>query len=240
MLSALTADLTKQTQAQTLFIKPYLDQTSVVDYQLGLALPFTPVSPYYIDFSAGKLGYRLLHEHSLQNDFFRALSIKSGMRPRILDCHAGLGRDSLLMAAAGCQVQSVEHHPLLYLAVSDALRRARAGTSRIATHCERLDLQFADARQALQQASSDNFDVVYLDPMFPERKKSAQVKREAQLLQHYCGADEGAEDLLQLALTQGFRRICVKRPAHAPSLGGRQADLQYKGKSTRYDVYLST
>jgi len=223
---------------QVLLLKLRLQQQQLIEFQIGLAQPDPPTFNYYPDFSRGKFGFRLLQPVSLRQDIYRAVGVKPGVRPRILDCNAGLGRDALLFAAAGCAVTSSERHPLLFLALDDALRRCRSSGNKIAPFCAGIDLRFADAADLLAVSSGDNVDSVYLDPMFPSREKTAKVKLEAQVLQAYCHDDEDADQLLTLALQKKFKRVCVKRPLHSPYLGNHKPALQYKGKSTRFDVYL--
>jgi len=230
--------ITELAKKQSLFLKVVLDQDNIVDFQIGLGHADQIKSRLYIDFNKGKLAFRLMHQHSLQQAIFRAVGVKSGKRPAILDCNAGLGRDALLFAAMGCEVKSIERHPLLFLSLDDALRRCRESNSQISRYCNSLQLQFSDAEKILHEYSNNEIDTVYLDPMFPTREKSAKVKLEAQLLQYYCNDKDSGNNLLRLALDKKFKRICVKRPLHAPFLGNEKPDLQYKGKSTRFDVYF--
>ena len=85
---------------------------------------------------------------------------------------------------------------------------------------------------------SDEFDqqVVYLDPMFPDRKKSAAVKKDMQLLERLLGEVEESS-VLHVALESNARRVVVKRPKHAPFLEDLEPGLQFMGKSGRFDVY---
>ncbi|MEX2372418.1 MAG: class I SAM-dependent methyltransferase, partial [Dehalococcoidia bacterium] len=90
-------------------------------------------------------------------------------------------------------------------------------------------------------------DVVLVDPMFPDRRKAARAKKEMQLLQRLLGDDDldaraveaDTEDLLRAAIECARRRVVVKRPAHAPPVGGRRPDAQVPGRAARYDIYLA-
>jgi len=225
-------------RAAPIYLHINYDQLGEFEFKIGLA-PDTIASPYYPDFNRGKLGFRLAKPISLKQDIYRAIGAKPGKRPTMLDCNAGLGRDTMLFAAIGCPVTSIERHPLLFLALDDALRRCRDSLGVIGNFCRTVDLQFGDAMDILPTVAVDNIDCVYLDPMFPQRDKSAKVKQEAQLLQAYCHDDNDAERLLELALTRKFKRICVKRPLHAPYLRNEKPTVQFKGKSTRFDVYIA-
>ena len=88
--------------------------------------------------------------------------------------------------------------------------------------------------------SNEPPDIVLLDPMFPERRKSALVKKKFQLLQQLespCeGADEG--ELLEAAEAAGPRRIIIKRPLKGPYLAGRRPGYSITGKAVRYDCIV--
>jgi 16S rRNA (guanine1516-N2)-methyltransferase len=81
-------------------------------------------------------------------------------------------------------------------------------------------------------------DVVYLDPMFPHRKKSAAVKKEMRLFQQLLGSDDDADLLLEPALTLAKKRVVVKRPSGAPFLANKKPHIEMLGKANRFDVYL--
>lgn len=81
-------------------------------------------------------------------------------------------------------------------------------------------------------------DVIYLDPMFPERTKSAAVKKKFQLLHHLEHPCENEEELLSAAMNIRPRKIVVKRMAKGPFLAGKKPSYSIKGKSIRYDCYV--
>jgi len=81
-------------------------------------------------------------------------------------------------------------------------------------------------------------DVIYFDPMFPERTKSALVKKEMRILKEVVGDDTDADEIFKLALTKAKKRVVVKRPKGAPHLNNQEPSLIYKGKSSRFDVYF--
>ena len=80
-------------------------------------------------------------------------------------------------------------------------------------------------------------DVIYLDPMFPERMKSALVKKEMRILHRLVGEDVDADQLLAIALKRARKRVVVKRPRLAPTLINVSPSFCVKGESIRYDVY---
>jgi 16S rRNA (guanine1516-N2)-methyltransferase len=101
----------------------------------------------------------------------------------------------------------------------------------------RLNIVTADACLAMP-ALKPQPDAVYLDPMFPpKRKKSALAKKEIRILRELVGDDPDAEDLLQISLQIATKRVIVKRHLSAPPLG-QTPDKSYSGKLVRYDVYF--
>lgn len=194
-----------------------------------------------VDFSAGACQYRRLHGGGRGQPVARAVGLKKGNRiPSVLDATAGLGRDAFVLASLGCTVQLFERSPLVHLLLQDGLQRAQAAADPdLRTIAGRMSLQHGDVRQRLEQcAAHERPDVVYLDPMFPERRKaSAAVKKEMAVFHALVGADEDAGSLLPLALDTALYRVVVKRPRHAPHLAGIKPGLVLEGESTRFDIY---
>ena len=79
--------------------------------------------------------------------------------------------------------------------------------------------------------------MIYLDPMFPHRDKSAQVKKEMQVFRTVVGDDADAGELLEAALRVARYRVVVKRPRKAATLAGPDPGTRVEGKSSRYDIY---
>jgi len=101
-------------------------------------------------------------------------------------------------------------------------------------------LSVNDALSYIRLIDDDNKpDVIYLDPMYPEKKKSASVKKNMQLLQKLLGHDLDTGEVLNAALTKATKRVVVKRPKGAAVLNAsRQPTLAYESKGTRYDTYI--
>ena len=81
-------------------------------------------------------------------------------------------------------------------------------------------------------------DVIYLDPMFPARQKSAAVKKKFQLLHHLEQPCADEEALVQAALAVHPRKVVIKRPVKGPLLAGVKPSYQLAGKAVRYDVLV--
>ena len=163
---------------------------------------------------------------------------RAGESPLVVDATAGLGRDGFLLAAAGFRVVLCERNPVVAALLRDGLARA-ALLPRTASIAARIRLIAADFADGLEQLS-ERPAVIYLDPMFPPRSKSAKVKQELQLLQLLEGTGNGESDaarLLQTALAAGPRKVVVKRPLKGPALAGPAPSHVLRGKAVRFDVY---
>ncbi|MCW5199484.1 class I SAM-dependent methyltransferase [Desulfobulbus sp. F1] len=193
--------------------------------------------PVRVDFTAGAAAFR--RKQQGKELLLRAVGCKIGRPLAVIDATGGLGRDSFLLAAAGCTVQIFERQPILAALLADGLERARQcrETAQIA---ERIQLIVGDAVSALHEMEErgQHAAVIYLDPMFPERRKSALVKKEAQMLQLLASAEAADEaQLLAAALAVG-KRVVVKRPVKAACIAGPAPCHAVIGKTVRFDVYL--
>lgn len=171
-------------------------------------------------------------------------------KPDLIDATAGLGHDSLLMAHLGAQVTLVERHPILFTLLESTKQYAE-NDAFLQPIVARINLVFSDSADYLKQQieQSKCVDVVYLDPMFPQRdqnqnaiKKQAQVKKQMQLL-HMLLPEDGEMDLgdhlLGLA-KQMAKRVVVKRPRLAVFLDDQKPEHQWQGDACRFDAYFQT
>ena len=166
----------------------------------------------------------------------RAAGLQPGVRPSILDATAGLGGDAFVLAQLGCQLTLIERHPVIAALLADGLRRAAEHADTAAT-VARMRLLNGDACSLLRQWTETVPQVIYLDPMFPHRDKSALVKKEMRLVRPLVGNDADAPELLAAALALASHRVVVKRPRKAPLIDGPAPSHALEGKSSRYDIY---
>ena len=189
----------------------------------------------YADFISGKARHRLGQGELI----YKAMGLSKFDSPRIVDVTAGLGRDAFVLASKGCKVVLIERSPIIYLLLSDALQRAR-GNAEAGSIVDRMEIINMDARAYLSLEDMPLADIVYLDPMYPESKKSALVKKEMQLFQKLLDKNATGDDLLPLALKKAKHRAVVKRPLKGKHLGQLEPDYSIKGKSIRFDVYITS
>lgn len=188
------------------------------------------------EFVAGPSGYR--RSRGGTEMLIRAIGHKVNMQTRVLDATGGLGRDAFIMASHGCLVRVAEKNSVAAALLEDGLLRA-AAQPETAVISERISLIAGDSIDILRSENKEKrFDVIYLDPMFPKRSKSARVKKELQILQQLVGSDDDIEKLFALALQKTGKRVVVKRPKGAPPLPGQKPSYNLSGRTIRFDVYL--
>lgn len=197
--------------------------------------------PIFCDFVSGSHRHRRNFGGGNGQMIAKAIGISGKFVPSVLDLTAGLGGDGFVLASLGCTLQLIERNPIVYLLLRDGLDRALVASQedpKLAQIIQRINLLANESANYLDTLSESDYpDVIYLDPMFPARKKSAQVKKEMQALHQIVGSDDDASSVLERALTKAKYRIVVKRPAHSNYLGMIKPSYSLEGKSTRYDIF---
>ena len=197
-----------------------------------------------IDFCGGKTEHRRRFGGGRGQALAKAIGLKSGLNPTVIDATAGLGKDAFVIANLGAQVLLIERSPALASLLEDGLGRASHDPELKTIVTDRMNLVSADAIELLTTLPTEQYpDVVYMDPMYPHRNKSALVKKELRVLRELVGEDEDASQLLHVALACAKRRVTVKRPRTAPILSGsilnnRKPNSTVESKNTRYDIYV--
>ncbi|MCL1125509.1 class I SAM-dependent methyltransferase [Shewanella surugensis] len=190
-----------------------------------------------VDFVSGAVAHRRKFGGGRGQSIAKAVGLKNGMTPTVVDGTAGLGRDAFVLASLGCHVTMIERHPVVGALLEDGLRRAYEDAEIGEWMQSRMRLLPGSNLSQLQQGLSD-IDVVYLDPMYPHRDKSALVKKEMRVFQSLVGADLDADDLLTPAMALANKRVVVKRPDYAENLNGVKPSTVIKTKKNRFDVYV--
>ena len=191
--------------------------------------------PVRVDFAAGGMRHRRRGGHN--EPLGRAVGVGKRESLWVVDATAGLGRDSFVLADLGCRVTLLERAAVAFALLRDGLVRAQCSEDTwLRDVSARMSLQRVDARDWLAEHAGGP-DVVYLDPMFPERKKSARVKKEMWLFHQLIGVDSTESELLAAALAAAQWRVVVKRPSRAPHLSDREPHHLIPGKTVRFDVY---
>ena len=219
---------------------------------LSLSSSVNPTaSPTRVDFSDEALQYRL-QTSKRSEGLLKAIGLDKYSLPlKVMDATAGLGTDAYIMAAMGCTVTMFEKSAVIAALLEDGLARAQAAIDpAIRMHVGGMSLNFVDAGDylasildscAVSPDNSDQFekpDVIYLDPMFPPRQKTAKVKKDMALLQKILPINEDIDLLLEKALVCAEKRVVLKRPGKLSKQASPKPDFQVPGKSCHFQVFL--
>lgn len=193
----------------------------------------------HIDFISGALAHRKKYGGGKGQAIAKAVGLNKFDRPKIIDATAGLARDAYVLASLGCRMTLIEESPILHILIEDGIRRAQLSDETEHAVNNIVDVINANSEHYLDALPTESRpDVIYIDPMYPERKKSALVKKDMQILHKLVGKERDNEELLAIALKTARRRVVVKRPSQAASITGRQPTMSINSKKTRYDVYV--
>lgn len=205
-------------------------------YALELHFPAENLNPVKVDFNDQQLLYRQKFGGGRQQAIAKAVGLKRGYIPNLLDGTAGLGKDAFILTSLNCNVTMCERHPIIHALLADGLRRLQSGQS--GHNPPRLLLHFERTQDYLKN-SPQGIDVIYLDPMYPHRTKSALVKKEMRVLRNLVGDDTDFDSVLETALKTAGQRVVVKRPKTAAPIGPIAPSHSIESKKTRFDVYVT-
>lgn len=195
-----------------------------------------PVQELRVDFVSGAVAHRLRFGGGRGQALAKAMGLRAGKTPTVIDATAGLGRDSFLLASLGAQVTMIERSDQMHALLAKGMDEAVQAGGDFANIIGRMTLVKGDAKDVLPTLLAD---AILIDPMHPPRKNSALVKRELRQVREIVGTDEDAADLVRVALQTARNRVVLKWPAKADAIEGIQAcSHQILGKSTRYDVFM--
>ncbi len=193
-----------------------------------------------IDFVGGKSQHRRQYGGGKNQPLPKACGLYKHPEWTILDATAGLGRDAFVLASLGAKVTLCEQHPALYALLVDAMNRAVKDfdVNEIIKRMQCLHQDSISYLKKMDVSEQSCPDVVYLDPMYPDRKKSAKIKKDMQVLQSLVGHSVEEIRLFETALKVAKQRVVVKRPKSAPVLGANSPSYTVSSVNTRYDVYV--
>jgi len=231
LMVSIAAELPREAGALVL----YIDDQGLSLGETGKKAP----KPIQVDFVGGKAAHRRQYGGGKSQLIAKAVGLKTGVKPRVLDATAGLGGDAFVLAGLGCEMLMMERHPVVAALLQDGLERALSDPD-AAEVTSRMTLVPGNSTESMADAIGDTGfspQVIYLDPMFPAREKSASVKKEMKLFHQLVGFDTDEADLLATALELATHRVVVKRPRKAPAIEGVAPTYVLEGKSSRYDIY---
>ena len=225
-----------------------IDETSVFEIELQWRDRWCVVQTAHnvaveIDFESAPY-QRRIEQHSIASD--RLVRAVTGRRDRaealtVFDATAGIGRDALVLAAAGCRLTLVEQHPLVAFLLRQALEQARESSrERLCEAAGRMTLREGNSCDVMAQWSGAAPDVIYLDPMFEFPRGSAAAKKELALLQRITSSDVLEQEnrtLFDAALRLAKKRVIVKRTPGKDYLANAAPSHVLESKTVRFDVY---
>ncbi len=178
----------------------------------------------------------LKRRNGIHNDMLiQAIGVHS-QDTTALDITAGLGRDSILMSLAGIKVKMIESNPSLAIILNYLC-------TKFAKLLPNLQCEFGDSYYLLTANQLDNYDVVYVDPMFNDGKV-ALAKKDMQLIDllvtnsSAVKLNYSVEDLFNSAVRHCVNKVIVKRDnKQAPITTTVNATYSKKGKTIRFDIY---
>ena len=183
-----------------------------------LALQLAPAGPTW---AVPAFDVRRVSRQSL---LARATGVATNSGLAVLDAMAGWGSDGLELASLGARVTMVEAAAQVW-----PLLRQRIWESEIpitALHC-------GDSWSIVGQGG---WDVILLDPMFPERGRKGLAKLPMQALKQVaCNDDRPLAAWVAHALQHANSRVVLKRRRTEQRIG--KPDWQIEGRSIRFDVY---
>ncbi len=222
-----------QTPENHLFTLEFDDQT-VRLHSLGQGKQ----NPIEVNFHTGEADHRRKFGGGKGQMIAKAVGVSGSFKPRVLDATAGLGGDAFVLASLGCHMTLQERAPIAHALLCSGLSRGlgyaqHTGDAALESILKNMQLLNTDSIGC----AINNIDVVYLDPMFPTRKKSAAVNKSMKAFHSLIGSDDDADQLLTHALQQDVCRVVVKRPRVAPPVGNKTPSHTIEGKSSRFDIY---
>jgi len=199
----------------------------------------------HIDFISGNLAHRQKYGGGRGQSIAKAIGLKQGTAPpSVLDATAGLAKDAYVLACLGCTMTLIERSPIITELITDGIHRAKedkhfkAVLEKGFKVINQSSIEYLTRLANKSAHENSHFDVVYLDPMYPDKKKSASVKKNMQILQKLLGKDEDTQELLNVALKVAKKRVVVKRPKGAENLTELKPAYTVESKNTRYDIYI--
>lgn len=197
------------------------------------------MTPLVFDFLRDHQNYQRKKHRGKSELIAKALGLGKGIET-VVDLTAGLAQDAFFVAQLGFHVMAVERVDAVYAALESAYKLALAEEPDNAV-LAKLEFFHQDGKEFIKSnprflALTKSEVSLYLDPMFPDKKKSALPRKEMQIFRELVGADSDAEALLEQALASGCKRVVVKRSIKAPELRPG-VKHRYEGSTIRYDLY---
>lgn len=188
-------------------------------------------------FIEGPILHRLKYGKGRGQNLAKAVGFKFNKNRTIIDATAGLGYDAFILASLGANVTLIERSEKIYDLLKAAISEAKLYGGEISKIVNRMNLLFGDSKDILPNIAPE---VILIDTMYKDRKKSALVKNDMRLVREVVGSDSDHVELINVALNNASKRVVIKQPRYAQTLDNIKAcSHQILGKTIRYDVYVT-
>lgn len=188
-------------------------------------------------FIEGPILHRLKYGKGRGQNLAKAVGFKFNKNRTIIDATAGLGYDAFILASLGANVTLIERSEKIYDLLKAAISEAKLYGGEISKIVNRMNLLFGDSKDILPNIAPE---VILIDTMYKDRKKSALVKNDMRLVREVVGSDSDHIELINVALNNASKRVVIKQPRYAETLDNiKGCSHQILGKTIRYDVYVT-
>lgn len=188
-------------------------------------------------FIEGPILHRLKYGRGRGQNLAKAVGMKFNKNRNIIDATAGLGYDSFILASIGAKVTLIERSQKMYELLQNGIDEGISFGGEIEKIINRMELVFGDSKDILPKLTPE---VIMIDTMYKDRKKTALVKNNMRLVRDIVGPDSDYIDLLKVALNCATNRVVLKQPKYAePIKEIRKCSHQILGKTIRYDVFMT-
>ena len=188
-------------------------------------------------FIEGPILHRLKYGKGRGQNLAKAVGMKSNKNRNIIDATAGLGYDSFILASIGAKVTLIERSQKMHELLQNGIDEGKSFGGEIEKIINRMELLFGDSKDILPKLTPE---VIMIDTMYKDRKKTALVKNNMRLVRDIVGPDSDYIDLLKIALNCATNRVVLKQPRYAePIKEIRKCSHQILGKTIRYDIFIT-
>ena len=188
-------------------------------------------------FIEGPILHRLKYGKGRGQNLAKAVGMKFNKNRNIIDATAGLGYDSFILASLGAKVTLIERSQKIHELLQNGIDEGISFGGEIEKIVNRMELLFGDSKDILPKLTPE---VIMIDTMYKDRKKTALVKNNMRLVREIVGPDSDYIELLKVALNCAKNRVVLKQPRYAePIKEITKCSHQILGKTIRYDVFMT-
>ena len=188
-------------------------------------------------FIEGPILHRLKYGKGRGQNLAKAVGMKFNKNRNIIDATAGLGYDSFILASLGAKVTLIERSHKMHELLQNGINEGISFGGEIEKIINRMELLFGDSKDILPKLTPE---VIMIDTMYKERKKTALVKNNMRLVREIVGPDTDYIELLEVALNCAKNRVVLKQPRYAePIKDIKKCSHQIIGKTIRYDIFMT-